>query len=135
MFYDELIKACIDAINGYNPDIETPDSFVERFLKKVNKIKVLQLTKDPNEKTFIQQVYFGVLRYRDFLKAFTEFLFTSKPASTERKDDTLFQVILFLTIFRINEIPVDDYKAIILVSYIFMFYYYSYNIVSRQCKN
>lgn len=41
MFYDELIKACIDAINGYNPNIETPDSFIERFLKKVNKIKII----------------------------------------------------------------------------------------------
>ena len=38
MFYDELLQACIDAINGYNPNIETPDSFLERFLKKVNKI-------------------------------------------------------------------------------------------------
>ena len=35
MFFDELIKACIDAILGYNPNIETPDSFVERFLKNV----------------------------------------------------------------------------------------------------
>ena len=67
---------------------------------------------------FIKQVYFGVLRYSDFLKEFTEFLFISKPASTERKDNILFQVILYLTIFRINELPIDEYKAIILVSYI-----------------
>lgn len=67
---------------------------------------------------FIRQVYFGILRYTDFLKAFTEFLFTSKPASTERKDDVLFQIILYLTIFRINELPMEDYKEIILVSYI-----------------
>lgn len=67
---------------------------------------------------FIRQVYFGVLRYSEFLKEFTEFLFTSKPSSTERKDDTLFQIILYLTIFRINELPIEDYKAIILVSYI-----------------
>jgi hypothetical protein len=66
---------------------------------------------------FIKQVYFGVLRYRDFLKEFTEYLFISKPSSTERKDDILFQIILYLTIFRINELPIDDYKSIILVSY------------------
>lgn len=35
MFFDELIKACINAISGYNQKIETPDSFIERFLKKV----------------------------------------------------------------------------------------------------
>ena len=66
---------------------------------------------------FIKQVYFGVLRYKEFLKEFTEFLFVSKPSSTERKDDTLFQIIIYLTIFRINELPLDDYKSIILVSY------------------
>ena len=70
---------------------------------------------------FIKQVYFGVLRYSDFLKEFTEFLFISKPASTERKDNLLFQVIAYLTIFRINELPIDEYKAIILVSYILLF--------------
>ena len=67
---------------------------------------------------FIKQVYFGVLRYGDFLKEFNEILFTSKPASTERKDNILFQIIVYLTIFRINELPIDEYKAIILVSYI-----------------
>ena len=66
---------------------------------------------------FIKQVFYGVLRYKDFLKEFTEFLFVSKPSSTERKDDTLFQIIIYLTIFRLDELPLDDYKAIILVSY------------------
>ena len=77
---------------------------------------------------FIKQVYFGVLRYRDFLKEFTDYLFISKPSSTERKDDILYQIILYLTIFRINELPIDDYKSIILVSYII---YNIINIVSR----
>ena len=77
---------------------------------------------------FIKQVYFGVLRYRDFLKEFTDYLFISKPSSTERKDDILYQIILYLTIFRINELPIDDYKSIILVSYII---YNVINIVSR----
>ena len=35
MLFNELIKACIKAISGFNPNIETPDSFVERFLKSV----------------------------------------------------------------------------------------------------
>ena len=37
MFFDELILACIKGISGYNPNIETPDSFIERFLKGVIK--------------------------------------------------------------------------------------------------
>ena len=38
MHYDELIKACIKAISGYNPNIETPDSFVDKFLQNVKYI-------------------------------------------------------------------------------------------------
>lgn len=35
MRYDELIDACIQCIQNYNPNIEGPDSFAEKFLKKV----------------------------------------------------------------------------------------------------
>jgi hypothetical protein len=37
MHFDELISCCIDAIKKYNPVIEGPDSFIEKYLKKVNK--------------------------------------------------------------------------------------------------
>ena len=36
MFYDELIKVCIKAISSFNEKKETPDSFIEKFLNKVN---------------------------------------------------------------------------------------------------
>ena len=35
MQYDELITACINAIKEFNPKIEDPNSFMERFLKTV----------------------------------------------------------------------------------------------------
>ena len=63
---------------------------------------------------FIKQVFYGVLRYKAFLKIFTESLFTSKPSSTERKDETLFHVFAYLTIFRLNELPLDDYKQLVI---------------------
>ena len=36
MQYDELIAACIKALKEFNPKIEGPNSFIERFLKSVN---------------------------------------------------------------------------------------------------
>ena len=36
MHYDELITHCITAIKGFNPKIEGPNSFIERFVKSVN---------------------------------------------------------------------------------------------------
>ena len=34
--YDELIKSCIKALSLYNEKIETPDSFIDKYLTKVN---------------------------------------------------------------------------------------------------
>ena len=36
MHYDELITLCIKAIKKYNPKLEGPNSFIERFIKPVN---------------------------------------------------------------------------------------------------
>jgi hypothetical protein len=36
MLFDELILQCIKALKEYNPKIEGPDSFIDRFLKAVN---------------------------------------------------------------------------------------------------
>ena len=35
MQYDELIIQCIKALKEFNPKIEGPNSFIERFLKSV----------------------------------------------------------------------------------------------------
>jgi hypothetical protein len=69
---------------------------------------------------FIKQVFYGVLRYAEFLKIFTESLFLAKPSSTERKDETLFNIFIYLTVFRLNELPLDDYKSLVIVSYIYI---------------
>ena len=66
---------------------------------------------------FIKQVFYGYLRYKDFLKVFTENLFKLKPGSTERKDELLFSILAYLTIFRLDDLPLDDYKQFVLVSY------------------
>lgn len=65
---------------------------------------------------FIKQVFFGVLRYIDFLKVFTTNLTLQKPLEVQKKDHHLFHVFAYLTIFRLNELPIGDYKALVLVS-------------------
>ena len=39
MQYDELILQCIKALKGFNPKIEGPNSFIEKFVKSVSNIK------------------------------------------------------------------------------------------------
>jgi hypothetical protein len=65
---------------------------------------------------FIKQILFGVLRYSEFLKIFTENLFHINKSSTERKDEVLFQIFTYITIFRLNELPLEDYKQLVNVN-------------------
>ncbi len=65
---------------------------------------------------FIKQILYGVLRYSDFLKVFTENLFHLNKSSTERKDETLYQIFAYITVFRLEELPLDDYRQLVYVS-------------------
>jgi hypothetical protein len=64
---------------------------------------------------FIKQIFYGVLRYSDFLKIFTENLFQLNKSSTERKDEVLFHIFAYITVFRLDELPVEDYKQLVQV--------------------
>ena len=126
MFYDELIKICIKALSSFDEKIETPDSFIDNYLKKVNTYFIYiysQFTKDINEITFIKQVFFGVLRYKKFLKIFTDIMLDSKLSIKNKSNEILCHIIIYITIFRLDEIPLEDYKSILLVSFI-LFYFY-----------
>ncbi len=68
---------------------------------------------------FIKQIFFGVMEKKPILKSVTDSLFQSRPSSTERKDEILFQIFVYMTLFRLNELSLDDYKSLVLVSYIF----------------
>ena len=49
---------------------------------------------------FIRQVFYGCLRYKDFLKNFTEVFFQLRKGSTSRKDELLYSIFAYLTIFK-----------------------------------
>ena len=67
---------------------------------------------------FVKQIFFGILRYKNFLKIFTDELFLSKSSSIDYHDEKLYYIILYITIFRFDELSLEDYKSLIIVSYI-----------------
>ena len=81
---------------------------------------------------FIRQVFYGCLRYKDFLKNFTEVFFQLRKGSTSRKDELLYSIFAYLTIFRLNELSFDDYKLLVLVrkkNFIFKSFFISLKIM------
>ena len=67
---------------------------------------------------FIKQVFFGVLRYKNLLRVITDMIFSFKPSSKNTKDEILYFIIIYITIFRLDEIPLEDYQSLLLVSFI-----------------
>ena len=67
---------------------------------------------------FIKQVFIGVLRYKNLLKMLTDEIFSFKPTSKNKNDEALYHIIIFITIFRFDEIPFEDYQSLLLVSFI-----------------
>ena len=67
---------------------------------------------------FIKQIFFGVLCYKNFLKVFTDVFFSLKHSAKNTQDELLYYIIIYITIFRLDEMPMEDYKSILLVSFI-----------------
>ncbi len=45
---------------------------------------------NPYEKVFLKQVFYGCIRYKEFLKAFCKVFFKQNSTQTNRKDTSLY---------------------------------------------
>lgn len=69
---------------------------------------------NPYEKVFLKQVFYGCIRYDEFFKAFTKTFFAENAAQTNRKDTTLYSIFAYLTLFRLEELQIEDFKRIVM---------------------
>ena len=58
MKFEELIDHCIRMIENFNPK-NAVTSYVEEYLKPIT---------NPYESVFTKQIFYGVIRYKTFLK-------------------------------------------------------------------
>jgi len=107
MKYGELIDASIEITKSFldqKPQVTTLDSHAEEFTKNID---------NAFEKVFVKQVFYGCIRYQEFLKCFNQVLFKVHSASTNRKDNILYLIFSYLTLFRLEELQIDDYKKLV----------------------
>ena len=83
---------------------------------------------------FIKQIFYGFLEKRDFLKATTKALFKTKPSSTNIEDEILYSIFIYMAVFRMEELSLDDFKSLALVNLYFNFFKL-YFLVTRLFKN
>ena len=104
MSWSELIPKCINMLTTYNPVTDSPDSHFQNKSKNID---------DPNEKMFLQQVFYGVNRYRDLLKRLSKAIFRVNATSTNSNDSYPFMIISYLVMFRLDELGIKHFKKLI----------------------
>lgn len=104
MSWSELIPKCINLLTTYNPITDSPDTHFQSKSKNIE---------DPNEKLFLQQVFYGVNRYRDLLKRLNKAIFRVNATSTNSNDSYPFMIISYLVIFRVDELGPKNFKRLI----------------------
>ena len=105
MRFSELIETCIECYKSFNDVISTIDSHTDNFLGDM---------KDPYEKVFVKQIFYGTIRYKDFLLMFAKIFIEKHPVGASRNDIPLYMIFGYLSFFRLEELATEDYRKLIL---------------------
>jgi len=102
-----LLKKCAQVIDTYDPKRTTVDAYVQDA--EVLKSKRL----GEIEQKFIHQVFYGCVRYQKFLKLFVTSFLYKDAACAIRAEQTLYVILSYLLFFRIDELGVEEFQALI----------------------
>ena len=101
----ELISACEEMVRTFNPIVTTVDSHAAEYIK-------LKRVGDADDKLFLEQVLYGCVRYKKMLKVFLSSLYFKHGGETQRADYTLYLVLSYLALLRLQELGFSSFKAL-----------------------
>lgn len=104
MRWEDLIPACCELIQTYNPVLFSPDTFFQQTYGK---------HEDKNEAAFLQQVFYGCNRYRAFLNTLNKAIFRVYPTTTNHNDLLPFSVVAYLALFRLDELGIKSFRRLV----------------------
>lgn len=99
----QLLSVCEGLIKSFNPDKMTVDAHAEEELQSY----------DPADRLFLQQVFYGSYRYRDLLKPMLTHFLNANSSRVSRNDYTKFMIIGYLAMFRLEEVGVASFSALV----------------------
>jgi hypothetical protein len=100
-----LVKRAVALVLGFNPITQTVSSFADDELGREDEDA-------PADAVFLRQVLYGCVRYKEALKIFLSHLFADLAASIERNDYTLYMVLAFLLLFRLDELGFAAFRTL-----------------------
>lgn len=131
----DLLNACIKLVDDYNcealPDI-APDDHAKIFMPRLN-------VKHPQDQTFLTQVLYGCCRYKKLLDVLTSKLFSCKSPNVQCVDETLYSVLGYLALIRLEELTFNNFRKFVLSQHPqkllpFMQFIFNEQELSRFCQ-
>ena len=104
----QVLEQCQQLVSSFNPAVMTVDAHA---------MEQLGDTSAPDaaaHKVFIQQVLYGCVRYRKPLKVFLSNFYHDNAGKIIRSDYTLYQILAYLAVFRLDELGFDEFQRFIL---------------------
>ena len=104
----EVLRHCTGVLGSFEEAKMSPDSHFEAYMgEQGRKIRLEQ------DAIFVQQVFLGMLRYSRLLDAAMRVFLGLNSAQTARGDGPAYRVLLYLAIFRLDEISFDSLAEIV----------------------
>lgn len=102
----DLLRMCIRIVESFDPLKTTVDAHFTDAGVVTDKTP-------PVETKFVQQVFYGCVRYQKFLKVFVHSFLYKNPAVAPWSDQTVYLIIAYLLFFRLEELGVDELRQFI----------------------
>jgi hypothetical protein len=91
-----LISVCTKCIEAFVPERVTPTTHADTFLQT-------QKGLSETDEVFIRQVFYGLERYKSFIKITLDSLYHMRAGKTSRNDIVLYQIFTYLAVIRLGQ--------------------------------
>eukprot|EP00965_Chrysotila_dentata_P103868 3430084-Pleurochrysis_carterae.AAC.1 len=103
----ELLSTCVEMVKTFAPSKTTVDAHVADFVAQLRNA-------DDTDARFLGQVMYGVTRYKKLLKVFISSLYFKHAGETQRSDQTLYTILGYLVLLRLEEMGFTAFKQLAL---------------------
>lgn len=106
MNHQSLLEVCVAVLDTYNRDMQFVEEHVNKCLKQCG-------IHDEDEQTFIVEVFSGCVRYSEVLNVVMRGFYAKDGKSVLRSEQNLYAVLVYLALFRLDELGVANYRMFV----------------------
>ncbi|CBZ51640.1 conserved hypothetical protein [Neospora caninum Liverpool] len=102
-YYATLLSKTVDLLDRFQPTAHTVETFAEEFLK----------TEKAEDAAFVAGTFYGVLTKAPFLTAAATALVQQRTTGTQKSDQWLYMVIIYLLVFKVDEMGYHTFASLV----------------------